>query len=261
MAVHPFPRFAGIGKTTLAHVIARHCGYRVVEVNASDERSRPALLSAICNAVQMQPVLGEKRPNCVVIDEIDGAIGGEGVRAASSAVSAVAEILRKGELPAEGTRGEGKKGTGELLQRPLICICNDLYTPALRVLREEAEVVVMSPPEAHALAARLREVCNQEHVDASEQVRGAAMVRDIEMCLRSRLFVLGTARDCKCQCVSQLGFVIVMHKSYMCHHNCMVGMDTSRHWSCHQAHALCGILCVMATTGGADMNVLMCPSR
>lgn len=28
----------GLGKTTLAHLVARHCGYNVVEINASDER-------------------------------------------------------------------------------------------------------------------------------------------------------------------------------------------------------------------------------
>lgn len=43
----------GVGKTTLAHVVARHCGYRVVEINASDERSRGALLGAINSAVQV----------------------------------------------------------------------------------------------------------------------------------------------------------------------------------------------------------------
>lgn len=29
----------GLGKTTLAHIAARHAGYNVVEVNASDERT------------------------------------------------------------------------------------------------------------------------------------------------------------------------------------------------------------------------------
>jgi DNA polymerase III delta prime subunit len=29
----------GLGKTTLAHVVAKHAGYNVVEMNASDDRS------------------------------------------------------------------------------------------------------------------------------------------------------------------------------------------------------------------------------
>ena len=28
----------GLGKTTLAHVVANHAGYKVVEINASDDR-------------------------------------------------------------------------------------------------------------------------------------------------------------------------------------------------------------------------------
>jgi len=28
-----------MGKTTLAHVLANHCGYRPYEINASDDRS------------------------------------------------------------------------------------------------------------------------------------------------------------------------------------------------------------------------------
>lgn len=32
----------GLGKTTLAHLVAKHAGYNVVEINASDERSPDA---------------------------------------------------------------------------------------------------------------------------------------------------------------------------------------------------------------------------
>ena len=71
----------GIGKTTLAHIAARHCGYRVVEVNASDERTSTSLKRRIQDAIQMQSLMGERRPNCVVLDEIDGLIGGAEGRA------------------------------------------------------------------------------------------------------------------------------------------------------------------------------------
>ena len=65
----------GLGKTTLAHVVARHCGYRPLEINASDDRTATTLVSRINDAVQMQAVIGTARPNCVIIDEIDGAAG------------------------------------------------------------------------------------------------------------------------------------------------------------------------------------------
>jgi chromosome transmission fidelity protein 18 len=55
--------------------------------------------------------------------------------------------------------------------RPIICICNDLYAPALRPLREAAEVVEVLPPQPRMLQARLREVCNREDAAVQETVR------------------------------------------------------------------------------------------
>ena len=66
---------AGLGKTTLAHVAARHCGYRALEINASDDRGAATLTRRVADAVEMASVLGARRPNCVIIDEIDGATG------------------------------------------------------------------------------------------------------------------------------------------------------------------------------------------
>ena len=53
--------FAGLGKTTLAHVVARHCGYHPFEMNASDDRTAGNLTQRINDAVQMKAVLGGGR--------------------------------------------------------------------------------------------------------------------------------------------------------------------------------------------------------
>lgn len=46
----------------------------MVEVNASDDRSAQVFRTKIEAATQMKAMLGqEKRPNCLVLDEIDGA--------------------------------------------------------------------------------------------------------------------------------------------------------------------------------------------
>ena len=64
----------GLGKTTLAHVVANHAGYNVVEINASDDRSLDAFKIRLDAATQMTSVSNkDKRPNCLIIDEIDGA--------------------------------------------------------------------------------------------------------------------------------------------------------------------------------------------
>ena len=71
---------AGLGKTTLAHVVARHCGYRPVEINASDDRSATALVQRVLDSAQMRTVTADARPACIIIDEIDGAVGMPGYR-------------------------------------------------------------------------------------------------------------------------------------------------------------------------------------
>lgn len=111
---YPFYRIAllsgppGLGKTTLAHVAARHAGYNVIEMNASDDREPSAFRyantfslkhffsilllvlnvflnriyrndffrnrEALLSSTQMQAVIGANpRPNCLILDEIDGA--------------------------------------------------------------------------------------------------------------------------------------------------------------------------------------------
>ena len=85
---------AGVGKTTIAHVVAKHCGYQTVEINASDDRSATALQSRIQDAVQMQSVMGQKKPNLVVIDEVDGIAGESHCRVTSSLECSVVRSAR-----------------------------------------------------------------------------------------------------------------------------------------------------------------------
>ena len=66
----------GLGKTTLAHIVARHAGYRPTEINASDERSAKVLKQRVKEATEAQAVFGDRRPVLIILDEIDGAMGG-----------------------------------------------------------------------------------------------------------------------------------------------------------------------------------------
>jgi len=60
----------GVGKTTLAHVLAQHCGYNVIEINASDDRSAKKLRQTLRDALQSRASLRSNKPNCVVLDEV-----------------------------------------------------------------------------------------------------------------------------------------------------------------------------------------------
>lgn len=114
----------GLGKTTLAHLVAKHAGYNVVEINASDDRSPEAFRQALLSSTQMKSMIGaDPRPNCLVLDEIDGA------------PAASIELLLKfvqGKLTEKGKKSKSAEKSNEYCKRPIVCICNELYTPALR---------------------------------------------------------------------------------------------------------------------------------
>ena len=202
----------GVGKTTLAHVAARHAGYRVVEVNASDDRSAEALTTRVLDATQMRAVIGDKRPNCVVIDEIDGATGGAEGKGAIAALLAIVNARRAGpaslatrkkEAEAEddeddandanegrdgnSKRARRKKGPG-LLLRPIVAVCNDPYAPALRPLREVAKIFRVPAPDSARLNQRLRDVCAKQKMPADTRALSALSERaegDVRACLNA----------------------------------------------------------------------------
>ncbi|XP_023174575.2 chromosome transmission fidelity protein 18 homolog isoform X2 [Drosophila hydei] len=145
----------GLGKTTLAHTIARHAGYNVREINASDDRSPEAFKLALENGTQMSSVLNEdKRPNCIILDEIDGA--------PRQSIEYLVKFVSDGIF--SKVKSKGAKAEHNVLRRPIICICNDIYDPALRPLRQIAFVVNFPPIDAARLAERLLQIAHKEHL-------------------------------------------------------------------------------------------------
>ncbi|CAN0227834.1 unnamed protein product, partial [Discosporangium mesarthrocarpum] len=174
----------GLGKTTLAHVVARHAGYRVYEVNASDDRSAPALRSRLREAMEGATLLADKRPNLIVLDEVDGT---DGKAVASVLVDLVTAPLVKGGA------GGGKKKKRKTLTRPLVLICNDQYTPALRPLRPLAKMFVFKPRCSPArLVQRLKTICSAERLcvnsDALTRLADRSHL-DVRSCLNTLQFV------------------------------------------------------------------------
>eukprot|EP00079_Xenopus_tropicalis_P010758 XP_002935905.2 PREDICTED: chromosome transmission fidelity protein 18 homolog [Xenopus tropicalis] len=185
----------GLGKTTLAHVIARHAGYNVVEMNASDDRSPEIFKTRIEAATQMKSVLGvDERPNCLIIDEIDGA-------PTVSINMLLSLINRKDAKETEGgtdvTTGKKKKKEGGLLLRPIICICNDQYVPSLRLLRQQAFMLNFPQTLPSRLVQRLYEITIKQGMKADT---GALMAlcekteNDIRSCINTLQFLHGRGK-------------------------------------------------------------------
>ncbi|XP_048576274.1 chromosome transmission fidelity protein 18 homolog isoform X2 [Nematostella vectensis] len=175
----------GLGKTTLAHVIAQHAGYNVVEMNASDDRAVEVFRQKIEVATQMKSVLGaNERPNCLVIDEIDGA--------PTPAINVLLSVLKQKQSDGgEVKKGKKKKKILQLL-RPVICICNDQFVPSLRQLRQQALVAVFPQTIPGRLSSRLLEIARREGVSTDMTTLLALCDKaenDIRSCLNTLQFV------------------------------------------------------------------------
>lgn len=175
----------GLGKTTLAHVCARQAGYEVVEINASDERSRDIVKGRIKDCVGTENVKGINtkdmtgivrkagRPICVVVDEIDGVVSGSSGGGEGGFIKALIDLITldqknsnvPGTTSANPVRSRKKSDRFRLL-RPMILICNDVYHSALRPLRVStiAEIIHIRRPPLDKVVARLQSVFDKEGV-------------------------------------------------------------------------------------------------
>ena len=119
----------GIGKTTVAHLVAAAAGYDVVERNASDERSGSAVRALLETAAKSTHV-GKKR--VLIMDEVDG--GGTGDR------GGIAELAR----------------LGKTATFPILCIANERTKPKLKPLTSVALDVRFARIAKHIVARALK---------------------------------------------------------------------------------------------------------
>ncbi|KAF2089697.1 hypothetical protein K490DRAFT_72394 [Saccharata proteae CBS 121410] len=181
----------GLGKTTLAHVCARQAGYEVQEINASDERSSNVVRGRIRDMVGTENVKGIEtktasgaktrkagKPVCVIVDEVDGVVGGSGGSGGGEGgfVKALIDLVHldqknsaaKGNDDSSNQPKRKKKGDKFRLLRPLVLICNDVYHPSLRPLRQSslAEIIHIRKPPLNMVVPRLQTIFEREGVPA-----------------------------------------------------------------------------------------------
>ncbi|KAL4927259.1 putative sister chromatid cohesion factor (Chl12) [Aspergillus undulatus] len=173
----------GIGKTTLAHVCARQAGYEVLEINASDERSRDVVKGRIRDALGTENVkgmnveVGEQkvrkvgRPVCVVVDEVDGVVSGSGGSGEGGFMKALTDLVlldQKNSARVSEQNPSGKKRKGDKFRflRPLILVCNDVYHASLRPLRASsiAEIIHVRQAPLENVVSRMKSIFTIEGI-------------------------------------------------------------------------------------------------
>jgi chromosome transmission fidelity protein 18 len=101
---------------------------------------------------------GKAKPNCLILDEIDGADS-------SAAIQALVDLIKAEPAPGGNKGGSSKNAkarTTPYLRRPIIFVCNNKYAPALRPLLPYALHFQIEPPTPAKLVTRLRAVLQAE---------------------------------------------------------------------------------------------------
>eukprot|EP01103_Thecamoeba_quadrilineata_P021122 TRINITY_DN949_c0_g1_i1.p1 TRINITY_DN949_c0_g1~~TRINITY_DN949_c0_g1_i1.p1 ORF type:complete len:543 (-),score=97.00 TRINITY_DN949_c0_g1_i1:17-1645(-) len=139
------------------------------------------------------------RPNCLILDELDGCFSAQGKGPIEILVKSIVAEPKKTEKFEEGQiekkkKKKKKKKTNHInIRRPIICICNDMYVPALRKLREVVEIYRISPPDTARLVGRLAEICQMEgfQIDSSCLVLLCQLsTNDIRTCINTLQFLV-----------------------------------------------------------------------
>lgn len=179
----------GLGKTTLAHVLGKQCQFNIVEINASDERSSSILIDRITTIISMNGMNG--RPNMLILDEIDGAYDGDSNIHGTSLMNFLIQLCTSTNHSDENN--DAKKIKKQIiLKRPIICICNDLYSPILYGLRQVAQIVNMIKPSSLRMYQRLSSICQEEDIifDSSSLHRLIELTDgDMRECLHTIQFI------------------------------------------------------------------------
>lgn len=182
MLIHGPP---GLGKTTVAHVIAKQAGYEIMEVNASDERSGQRVRDKIVNSLASQTFSG--KPVCLIADEVDGAAEFGFIKVLVDLINEDQKAIYKFQhSDSDRSSKEKSKKKPKFLLRPIIAICNDLYAPSLEKLRMHSEIIAFKAPSERDLRERLRDICKHEKISlTNQQLQEIVLLtnRDIRSCL------------------------------------------------------------------------------
>lgn len=139
----------GIGKTSAAYALARDMGWEIVELNASDQRTKGIIERIAGSTATTMSLTGASR-KLLLFDEADNLHGS----ADRGGARAILDIIK-------------------ISMQPIILIANDLYGIA-KELKGACEPVQFKAIQARSIAPRLRYICSAEKISCSDD-----SIRDI----------------------------------------------------------------------------------
>ncbi|GAA5992920.1 hypothetical protein JCM5350_007801, partial [Sporobolomyces pararoseus] len=142
----------GIGKTTAAHLVAKLHGYDILELNASDTRSKKLLETAFSSKITDTTLsgffktegtsedggLGVNKKSVIIMDEVDGMSAGD-----RGGVGALNSFIKKTKVP-------------------IIAICNDRSSQKMKPLMNTTFQMTFKRPAANEIRSRIMSIAFKE---------------------------------------------------------------------------------------------------
>jgi len=133
----------GTGKTTTVHLVAQELGIQLVELNASDSRTKEKLSKKVGEAIASTNLFGGT--SLIFLDEVDGLAG----RADFGAVDFIKDAVKKSESP-------------------VVMAANDPESEQVRKLGSVTTRIVFQRPEPAEVASRLVKISQMERLSVTK---------------------------------------------------------------------------------------------
>ncbi len=133
----------GTGKTTTVHLAADELGLRLVELNASDTRTKDRLSKRIGEVISSTSLFGER--TLIFLDEVDGLAG----RSDYGAIDFIKDAVRRSE-------------------NPIVMAANDPESDEVRKLASATSKIEFQKPELEAVVGHLKKIASDESLSMGE---------------------------------------------------------------------------------------------
>ena len=165
----------GVGKTAVAHALARQYGWTVTELNASDMRSAQVVDKIAGATAGSKGLYGETR--LILIDEVDS-------------------VADRGEYPA-------LLRVLKDARQPIILTANDYWNPKLSAIRLACKPLELKKVNSSSVLEALEKIAEKEKIEAGElakqiaknsagDLRGA--INDFQACARGKFVTASRER-------------------------------------------------------------------
>lgn len=136
----------GVGKSSAAHALAKEKGWDLIELNASDQRTKKKIKRKAGTAANYGSLTGKKQKRLIVLDEADN-VHGNADRGGNKAIS---QLLKDS-------------------QNPIILIGNDQYDIP-KGIKRKCKSVNFRRLRKSSIAKVLRRIAREEEIDVDPEV-------------------------------------------------------------------------------------------